>query len=524
MPELGNENIELFKKQIGDHTEKLALLMDNSSGELINETILGRVCFANKLLEGSSRMLGLSDWSETLVILREFLEKINNGGWTWDENKSQVISEIIEIEERITDSISSPDFEDNWNRTVFEGVKKEIELLRVEYEQDVQSTSISNNGSSDKESVYIDPPHQMQSNKDDFNVFEELTGLFEYLRNEFKSCIDNNDLLDQMTNEFELKFEESKFYMNLVGSIINKITGRRGHPSAEISSKHLIDGIRDVVKIYSQMKNRKIVFNTNSDEFLISGEAASAFAEIISNCISDIISLQIDGEDDLTIKVDVTCEGSYLEVIVSDDCKRYLKGSEIDQDDPAAFYKGLLFVRDILRAWGGLLWVEPGRSKDFRFKFTFPTDGDKTDYHVFKAMGKEICIPLRCMEEAGEFDPDKNEIVFEDGRYYIDFNSKKIQVFGMRELVSEENNSLDESSNIIIVGSAEERIGIFSNGPGYRFEGLKAQHVEESWGSISRYSLQIGDLSCFVLDVPMLFKRIENLRSLETEFVGSVSG
>jgi len=524
LPELGNENIELFKKQIGDHTEKLTLLMDNSSGELINERILGRVCFANKLLEGSSRMLGLSGWSEALVSLRGFLEKVNNRGWTWDENKSQVISEIIEIEERITHSISSPDFQDNWDCAIFEGVKREIDLLGVECEQDVQSESISKSDSPGKESVYIDPPHQMQYNGDDFNVFEELTGLFEYLRNEFKSCIDNNDLLDQMANKFELKFEESKFYMNLIGSIINKMTGRRIHSSAEISSRHLIAGITEVVNIYSKMKNRKIVFNTNSDEFLISGEAASAFAEIISNCISDIISLQTDSEDDLTIEVDIICEGSYLEVIVRDDCKRYLEGSEIDQDDPAAFYKGLLFVRDILKDWGGLLWVEPGRSKEFRFKFTFPTGGDKTDYHVFKAMGNEICIPSRSMEVAGEYDPDKNEIAFEDGRYYIDFNNRKIQVFGMRQLVSEEINSVDESSNIIIVGSAEKRIGIFSNDPGYRIEGLKAQHVEESWGSVSRYSLQIGDLGCVVLDIPMLFKRIDHLRSLETEFVGSVSG
>jgi hypothetical protein len=479
------------------------------------------VCFANKLLEGSTKMLGLGGWSETLIMFREFLEKTNNEGKHWDENKSQVVSELLELEERIADSLSSERFKDNWDTALFDGVKKEIEVLSEEYEYDIRSGSSPENMESDNDAVYIETsPRKLE--KVDFNAFEKLIGLFENLKQGFDSCIENRDRWEERVEDFELKFEESKFYINLVGDLIQKMSGRRDDPYAEVSSSLLVNGIRSVVDIYSGVKGWEISFHTNTDEFSMSGKAASAISKILESCLFDIISLPVlNDNDNLTIELNITCKGSYLEVIVRDNYTHYLNDSEIDHDDPAAFYKGLLVVRNTLKDWGGLLWVEPGRGKEGRFKLTFPRTGNKTDYYVFDASGKEICIPSHCMEGIYKFDTDK--VILEGSRYYMKSLDKEIPVFGMSELASEEINPGDENNYIIVIGLAEERIGIFSKDYGYNLEGVAGQLVEEHWASVSNYLLQIGDHDCAVLDVMLIFSRIEYLRGLEVAFEESGS-
>ncbi|MCD6378984.1 hypothetical protein J7M07_00885, partial [bacterium] len=472
-------------------------------------------------LEGSTRMLGLGGWSETLIMFREFLEKTNVECSRWDENKSQVVSEILEAEEQIADSLSSEGFKDNWDTSLFDGVKKEIEALAEECEQDTQSGSSAENMESDKGVVYIETfPRKLE--KVDFNAFEKLIGLFENLQQGFDSCIENSDRWEERAEDFELKFEESKFYINLVGDLIQEMSGRRDYPSAEISGSLLVSGIRSIVDIYSGMKGWEVSFHTNTDKFSMSGKSASAISKILENCLFDIISLPVlNSDDNLTIELNITCKGSYLEVIIRDNYTRYLNDSEIDHDDPVAFYKGLRVVRNILKDRGGLLWVEPGRGKEGRFKFTFPRTGNETDYYVFDVSGKEICISSYSMEGIYKFDTDK--VILEGGRYYMKSLDKEIPVFGMSELASEEINPGDENNYIIVIGSAEERVGIFSKDYGYKLEGVAGQLVEEHWASISNYLLQIGDHDCAVLDIMLIFSRIEYLRGLEVAFDGSGS-
>jgi len=521
LPELGNENRTLFKKQIKDHTGKLVALMEQASGESINTEVLNRACFANKLLEGSTRMLGLNDWSETLTLFRELLEKVNNEGVHWDENQSQVVSEILEIEERIGDSLSSEDFDNKWTPALFIGVKKEIEVLIEECKGSLQSGPSSEKTNLGKDSVYIEELPK-KSGKTDINVFEKLIALLEELCRDFDSCIKNGDGWDERVEDFELKYEESKFYMNLMGDFIQRIADKKDQSSVEITSNLVVGGVRNIVDIYSKMKGWEINFHTNTDEFTMSGRAASAIVKIMKNCLFDISLLSVmDSNDNLMMEMDIACKGSYLEVVVRDNYARYLSDSEIDHEDPAAFYKGLLVIRNILKDWGGLLWVEPGKGKEGRFKFTFPRTPDKIDYYIIDVSGKEIGIPSRCMEGIYEFDPEK--IVLEGGEYYLNSSDKKVPVFGMSELASEEINPGDEKNYIIVIGSAEERIGIFTKDCGYKLESISGQLVEEKWATISNYSLQMGERDCAVLDVPLLFSRIKYLRGLETAFEGSGS-
>jgi hypothetical protein len=140
---------------------------------------------------------------------------------------------------------------------------------------------------------------------------------------------------------------------------------------------------------------------------------------------------------------------------------------------------------------------------------------------VFDASGKEICIPSHCMEGIYKFDTDK--VTLEGSRYYMKSLDKEIPVFGMSELASEEINPGDENNYIIVIGLAEERIGIFSKDYGYKLEGVAGQLVEEHWASVSNYLLQIGDHDCAVLDVMLIFSRIEYLRGLEVAFEESGS-
>jgi hypothetical protein len=63
---LKEDNRRLFGEQVNDHIEKLNDLMGFSSGARFGEQAIRRACLATRLLEGSTRMLDLGDWSRTL--------------------------------------------------------------------------------------------------------------------------------------------------------------------------------------------------------------------------------------------------------------------------------------------------------------------------------------------------------------------------------------------------------------------------------------------------------------------------
>ena len=108
---LSNENRQLFGEQVNDHIAKLNDLMGLACGQALDRTPVEKACFAGRLLEGSTRMLGLDEWCRTLEMFRELLERSLAAGRYWDEQVSQIVSETLETEETAVSEIVADDEE-----------------------------------------------------------------------------------------------------------------------------------------------------------------------------------------------------------------------------------------------------------------------------------------------------------------------------------------------------------------------------------------------------------------------------
>ena len=69
----------------------------------------------------------------------------------------------------------------------------------------------------------------------------------------------------------------------------------------------------------------------------------------------------------------------------------------------------------------------------------------------------------------------------------------------------------------MIIGMAEKRIGILSDGPGRKVEGLIEQVTENGWASLSRRLLHIGEREFPVLDVQLVIDRYSFVQGFEEE-------
>ncbi|TFG88423.1 MAG: hypothetical protein E4H16_05100, partial [Candidatus Atribacteria bacterium] len=98
---LNEENKKLFGEQVNDHIAKLNGLMTLGSGEKFHKPVLRKSSFANSLLVGSLRMLGMSEWSETLNLFGSLMDKAAASTGCWDEALSQIVSEVLEAEEQV---------------------------------------------------------------------------------------------------------------------------------------------------------------------------------------------------------------------------------------------------------------------------------------------------------------------------------------------------------------------------------------------------------------------------------------
>lgn len=522
MPELSQENIKLFQEQVDDHVSKLADLMGHSTGQSINPDVLSRACFAGRLLEGSTKMLGFEEWSTVLTCLRQLLDMVKEGHGLWDENQSQVVSEILEIEERVSDLMVEKELDEIYDPGHFEGLRKEVNFLIEEYDAVSIDTTIEE-GFSESSSVYLEESSddvEGEESEERFSALDRLITLFELLKNDFDFCLDNHSEWKGKIGEIGRAYGESEFYMSLVKDVINRISKSERSFSTDISSNVVVQGIRDIINLYGELKEWDVRFSPTSEEFILDRDIGSDLVRIVESCLYDISSLsEINNDDDLNLELDIHSLGSYIQVVIRDNFENYLRDPEVDNDDIAAYYKGLIAIRNILRRLGGLLDVEPDKGRGGRFKFTLPKTYNRTEMHIFRVSDMELCVPLRMVEEVIEFSEDK--VVLEEDRYYIVSADSKIPVFSMGELASEEVESRTEYGNMVVTGIAEERIAIFCDDRGYKVESIRDQLVEEDWASISRFCLQIGERACPVLDMELVMNRVNYLRGLDVSYAGA---
>ncbi len=513
---LKSENKKLFGDQVNDHIEKLNALMGTTSGEAIDRDRAERVGFSTKLLEGSTRMLGLDDWSHTLGMFIKLLERTLGAGGRWDERLSQIVSEILETEEQMVAEILEGSVEFPVNTERFEGLKCEIEVLLAEPfgEEDGigQSVALS-------EPVPATLNTEIDNRPSAFSTLEYLLESLNEMRDGFNKLLDGGTALDDELEDLEHNFGRSEFYFALVGDVIRRL-GDRSRPFVpKVGSAVLLDGIQDFFDLHSTMRGWNANLEIGCDNFTVEQTSAVVLVSILESCLFDICNMYGERKDfQLEVRLEIINRDSYLDLVIADNGPDFLSDSRIDRDDAVAFYPGLRKIRGQLEECGGLLWIEPGGGKDGRFKFTFPHSIDSTRYIIFSSAGNRFAVPAHLVEglyEAGQVIEPTGE-----SRRHLVIGGKRIPVCRLDEIAAEEVDRGSDGGQIVVIGLAERRFGIYSDVEGQSVEGVPDQLVDGNWASVSRHFLHIGETESPVIDARLMQQKYDYLQGPESGLDG----
>lgn len=507
---LKEENRRLFGEQVNDHIEKLNDLMGLSSGALFSEQAIRKACLATRLLEGSTRMLGLDGWSATLKSFRELMEQSAGSGKCWDEQLSQIVSEVLETEEQIVAEILAGELEEIGRRERFEGLMKEIDCLAGEpIETGAETPSLS-------KAAHAQAMHLGGNSEGSEHVptFTRLIDSLVTVRDMLQEHIDKPNRLDKAVRDLEIAFGESEFFMGLAEETLRRL-GKSSKPfSTKISCGAVLDGLKDFFGTYLRLRHWNARLATRCNEFTLDRDIASALAAILDSCIFDICRrYEMRDELSLTIGVDIRSEGSFLVAKVQDNGPDYLCDSEIDKEDTGAFYQCFKEVRGKLESFGAILWLEPAGGNDGRFRFTLPRTRAKTDYQIFTACGKRIALPCHAIDSMVGI--DSVETVRGTSRRHVMVSGFRVPVFALDEVAMEELEPHGQPDRVLIVGLAEKRVGLLVEGQGRSVETIADQVTEGDWASLSRSILHLGEEEFPVIDVGIVLRAVISVHGTE---------
>jgi len=519
---LSEENTRLFGEQVNDHIEKLNDLMGHASGDDLNAPAFRKTCFANKLLEGSTRMLGLDDWSRTLGLFGNLLEKASGTTGMWDENLSQIVSEILETEEQVVAEIMTGEIEEVDKMESFDGLQREMELLMDEaypegkadsspsFEEIGRVSIVNEEGPSpaNEDDIFLPRGETRRAGNDarKFSTIERLVNSLGNVKDKYMRYLDDPEDNESGIRDLELAFGQSEFFIGLLGNILGQIGVNGRKFRSKVPSRTVLDGIEDFVEMNGLLHGWKVGLSTSAENFSMERETASDLAVAIESCIYDICRKFDDkAGSELSLNLEIVNAGSFLVATLKDNARSFLCDSHVDRDDEVAFYKGLLRVRGILKKWRCLLWVEPCGGRDGRFRFTFPRTSMITDYRILKSSGSRVALPCHCMEAI--LNTAEHALERDDNGMHVDFNGDSIPVCALGDLASEELEGGGGEDRIAILGLAEKRLGILFEGNGRRIEGIREQLTEGEWAGMAESVLHIGDEEYPVLDPKLVLER-----------------
>lgn len=508
---LKEDNRRLFGEQVNDHIEKLNDLMGFSSGARFSEQTIRRACLATRLLEGSTRMLDLGDWSRTLKAFRDLLEQSANAGRRWDEQLSTLVSEILETEEQIVAEILAGELEELARHEQFEGLLKEIECLSSEpNEAAAETVTISAAPAAETR-----PAEDRSEGAEHVPTFTRLIDSLAATRDMFREFIDKPSRGERSVRDLEVAFGESEFYMGLAGETM-KMLGKGNKPfTAKISCDTVLDGLKDFFGAYLRLRRGNARLATRCAECTLDRENASALAAILIRCIFDICRRNEVRDDlSLTIGVDIRSEGSFLIAIIQDNSPDFLCDSEIDRDDAGAFYQCFREVRGRLEGFDSLLWVEPGGGTDGRFMFTLPRTKGKTDFQIFSASGKRLAVPCHAVDTT--VGVDAIEPKRDSGGRSVTLSGIRVPVYGMEEIaVVDEFETSGRADRVLVIGRAEKRVGLLIDGAGRTVDCLAEQVTDGSWASLAKSILNLGEEEFPIIDADLVLRIASSLQGIE---------
>lgn len=508
---LKEDNRRLFGEQVNDHIEKLNDIMGFSSGAPFSDQAIRKACLATRLLEGSTRMLELGDWSRTLKAFRDLLERSAGAGRCWDEQLSTLVSEILETEEQIVAEILAGELEELARHEQFEGLLKEIECLSNEsHETAAAAVTISAAPEADTR-----PAEHRSEGTEHVPTFTRLIDSLAAARDMFQEFIDKPSRGEKSVRDLEVAFGESEFYMGLAAETV-KMLGKSSKPfTARISCEAVLDGLKDFFGAYLRLRRGNARLATRCAECTLDRESASALAAILIRCIFDVCKRNEVRDDlSLTIGVDIRSEGSFLIAKIQDNSPDYLCDSEIDRDDAGAFYQCFREVRGRIEELGSLLWIEPGGGNDGRFKFTLPRTKAKTDFLIFNASGKKLAVPCYAVDTTVGM--DAVEPRRDSGGRCVTLSGGRVPVYAMEEIaVVDEFETSGRADRVLVIGRAEKRVGVLVDGAGRTVDGLAEQVTEGSWASLAKSILNLGEEEFPIIDADLVLRITSSLQGIE---------
>lgn len=508
---LKEENRRLFGEQVNDHIDKLNDLMGLASGANFNEQAIRKACLATRLLEGSTRMLGIDGWSLTMKSFRDLLERSAGSGRRWDEHLSQVVSEVLEIEEQIVAEILAGEFEEVSRPNRFDGLLKEIEFLASE----------PSGADAETVSLPATPRPEAFQAADQSDLAERVptfTRLIESLanvRNMFQEFIDKPGCGDKAVRDLEVSFGESEFFMGLAAETLRRL-GKSNKPfTAKISCGVVLEGLKDFFGTYARLRHWNARLTTRCSEFTLDRDNASSLAAILSGCIFDICRrYEVRDELSLTIGVDIRSEGSYLVAKIQDNGPDYLCDSEIDRDDAGTFYQCFREVRSRIESFGSLLWLEPGGGSEGRFMFTLPRTRTKIDYQIVTASGKRLAVPRHAVDTT--LGMNALETKRNAGGRFVTVGGVRVPVFAIEEIaVVDEFEASGKPDRVLVIGLGERRVGLLVDGAGHSVDCLADQVTGDDWASLSNSLLHIGEEEFPIIDTSLVLRMASSLQGIE---------
>ncbi len=506
-----NENRQLFAEQIGDHIEKLNDLMVNASGETVGEEIVQRTCLATRLLEGSTNMLGFDTWSRTLCVFRKLLEHMLRVGGTWDEQLSQIVSEILEAEEQVAAEITTGEGGEQVAAAAFEGLQRETEALMGESipEGDPGACSLQ------FEPLHTEPAVSPAAHREGSTVLDTLIESLCAARETLERCVKGRDRSDGTIDNLAEAIGESEFLFAIVRDIVSHVATDRRAFTFRVTGKTVMEGMRDFFDVHVRLRGWRAKLDMHGDDMMLDGELARALTVMLERCIFDICSMYESREGFiLAMRIHIINRGSFLETRIFDNGPDFLSDTEVESYDAAAYYKGLISVRTILKQWGGLLWVEPDTAEGERFRFTLPCSSSANEYRILEASGIELVVPLRNIEDL--VTPGTDGITHHNGVRYIRCGDHRVPLYRIDELTDGQVDARADGDRIAIIGLAEKRIGLFVEREGTAVECIADQFTENEWADLSTRQLHMGEQEYPVLDVRLVMEKIDYLKQLDS--------
>jgi hypothetical protein len=518
---LKEDNRRLFGEQVNDHIEKLNDLMGFSSGARFSEQTIRKACLATRLLEGSTRMLDLGDWSRTLKAFRELLEQSATAGRCWDEQMSTLVSEILETEEQIVAEILAGELEELARHDQFQGLLKEIECLSSEpREAAAETVSIAPAPAAEprpaeRVSAERASAEPRSAEGEHVPTFTRLIDSLAAARDVFQEFIDKPSRGEKSVRDLEVAFGESEFYMGLAAETM-KMLGKGDKPfTAKISCDAVLDGLKDFFGAYLRLRRWNARLATRCSECTLDRENASALAAILIRCIFDICKRNEVRDDlSLAIGVDIRSEGSFLVAKIQDNAPDFLCDSKIDRDDAGAFYRCFREMRDRLAAFGSLLWIEPGGGNEGRFMFTLPRTKGKTEFQIFSASGKRLAVPRHAVDTSIAMNAVTSRR--ESGGRFVTVSGVRVPVYAMEEIaVVDEFESSGRADRVLVIGRADKRFGLLVDGASRTVECLMEQITEGSWASLAKSILNLGEEEFPIIDAELVLRITSSLQGIE---------